>query len=282
MELGAAGDALKDYGQTIEGLGYDYILTPDHVVGSSPQRDDGQSIWVTNQHAFLDPFVFFGYLASATQTLGFATGILILPQRQTVLVAKQAALVDFLSGGRLRLGVGVGWNELEYKALNKSFQDRGKRYDEQVELLRALWTQPLVTFRGEYHKVLDAGINPMPVQRPIPLWFGGWSEAALSRAGRLGDGWVVGGGSPSEAAEAIDKLHQTLWKNDRSAEDLGIDAWININEGTLTEWSSLIDRWRDLGATHITIFTAGEAPQSMDRHLELLRQFQEAGLTSPI
>src|SRR5690606_34184587 len=142
----------------------------------------------TFKDPFQEPFVLFGYLAGLTQRLELVTGILILPQRETALVAKQAAQVDVLSGGRLRLGVGIGWNEIEYEAMNFSFRNRGKRIEEQIEVLRRLWTEPLVKFDSQWHHINDAGINPMPVQRPIPIWFGGGADVVLQRMARIGDG----------------------------------------------------------------------------------------------
>ena len=186
-EIGADPAAIRDYAQAVQAMGYRHILIYDHVLGASTaSRPEWRGAY-TSETLFHEPFVLYGYLAALTN-LELVTGVIILPQRQTALVAKQAAEVDVLSGGRLRLGVGVGWNEVEYQGLNESFHNRGARCDEQIAVLRALWTQPVVTFHGRWHHIEEAGIKPLPVQQPIPIWIGGHSEAALKRAGRLGDG----------------------------------------------------------------------------------------------
>ncbi|MBX7251491.1 MAG: LLM class F420-dependent oxidoreductase, partial [Candidatus Promineofilum sp.] len=184
--------AVRDYAQTAEALGFSHILAYDHVLGANPDRPGGWTGPYTYQTPFMEPFVLFSHMAAVTTHLGFATGILILPQRETALVAKQAATLDVLCGGRLRLGIGTGWNEVEYVALGQDFHTRGRRQEEQIEVLRALWTQELVTFKGRWHDIPDAGLNPLPVQRPIPLWFGGHADVVLRRLARLGDGWMPG------------------------------------------------------------------------------------------
>ena len=189
-EFGDDPNAMKDYAQTVEGLGYSHVLAYDHVLGANPNRPGGWNGPYTHETAFMEPLTLFAYMAAVTQKLGFTTGIIILPQRQTALVAKQAACLDILCNGKLRLGVGLGWNEVEYVALNEDFHNRGKRIEEQVELLRKLWTEPLVTFNGRWHTIQDAGLKPMPVQQPIPIWFGGHADPVLQRVARLGDGWM--------------------------------------------------------------------------------------------
>src|SRR5579883_498792 len=190
IEFGNDPEAIKDYAQAAEGMGYDYLLIYDHVLSAHPEREPKLTGPYTHEHPFHEPFVLFGFLAGATKRLQLTTGILILPQRQTALVAKQAAEIDVLSKGRLRLGIGLGWNYVEYEALGTDFKTRGRRVEEQVEVLRKLWTEPLVTFRGKDHVISNAGLNPMPIQRPIPIWFGGAAEPALRRAARLADGWM--------------------------------------------------------------------------------------------
>jgi probable F420-dependent oxidoreductase len=172
-EYGNDPVAIRDYAQTAEGLGFSHVVAYDHILGANPNRPGGWQGPYTYQSAFQEPFVLFSFMAAATHTLEFTPGIIILPQRQTALVAKQAATLDVLSGGRLRLGVGLGWNEVEYISLGEDFHTRGQRIEEQLLLLRQLWTQPLVEFSGSWHTIPDAGINPLPVQRPIPIWFGG-------------------------------------------------------------------------------------------------------------
>ena len=190
IEFGNDPAAIRDYAQTAEDLGYSHILAYDHVLGANPERPGGWEGPYTHQPAFHEPFVLFSFMAAVTQRIGFTTGIIILPQRQTALVAKQATTLDVLSNGGLRIGVGLGWNQVEYTSLNQDFHNRGRRIEEQVELMRLLWTQPLVTFMGRWHSVPDAGINPLPIQQPIPVWFGGHAEAVLQRTARLGDGWM--------------------------------------------------------------------------------------------
>src|ERR1700749_4322769 len=201
-EIGADAGAVRAYAENVEGLGFAPLLAYDHVVGADPKIHDGWDGFYDVHDTFHEPLVTFGYLAAVTSSLELVTGVVILPQRQTVLVAKQAAEVDLLSGGRLRLGVGLGWNAVEYEALGEDFSTRGKRCEEQVELMRKLWTEPSVTFSGSYHHVTGAGLAPLPVQRPIPVWFGAASPRAFRRAGRLGDGWfpMVGPGPKLEEA----------------------------------------------------------------------------------
>src|ERR687892_732444 len=190
-EIGSDPAVIPDYAQAAEGAGYDHLLVFDHVLGGKVERFDklGRRPPYTDESPFHEVFVLFGYLAACTQRLELVTGIVILPQRQTALVAKQAAAVDVLTGGRLRLGVGIGWNDVEYEALGEDFHNRGRRSAEQIELLRLLWTQEVVNFEGRYHKITYAGINPLPVQQPIPLWFGGGAPQVVKRLARLGDGW---------------------------------------------------------------------------------------------
>ena len=210
FEFGTDPAAVREYAQTAEGLGYRHIGADDHVIGPNPERPGGWTGWVTYRTQFHEPFTLFCFMAAVTRTVEFETCVLLLPQRQTVLAARQAAEVDILSGGRLRLGVGLGWNEIEYIALNEDFHTRGRRIEEQIDLLRKLWTQPLVDFHGRWHTIPDAGINPLPVQRPIPIWIGGQSEPAIRRAARLGDGWLPLYDSAEEARPGLALLNQCL------------------------------------------------------------------------
>ena len=182
--------AIRDYAQAAESLGYSHVLAYDHILGANPDRPGGWSGPYTYQTPFIEPFLLFSYMAAAAHRLGFISGVIILPQRETTLVAKQAAVLDVLCGGRFRLGVGTGWNEVEYIAAGYDFHTRGRRQEEQIEVLRLLFTQELVTFKGRFHDIPDAGLNPLPVQRPIPIWLGGHADAVLRRVARLGDGWL--------------------------------------------------------------------------------------------
>lgn len=273
-EVGGDVGAVKAYAQTAEELGYDYLLAYDHVLGANPDRPGGWSGY-TYTDSFHEPFVLFGYWAALTTTVELTAGVLVLPQRQTALVAKQAAEVDLLSNGRLRLGIGVGWNRVEYEALNVDFRQRGKRYDEQIELLNLLWTEPLVTYQGTYHTVSDAGLNPLPVQRPIPLWFGGRAEVALRRMARYGAGWMASGASPDEAERTLEKIHGYMAEYGRSPDEFGLDVWISVSQDGPDAWPALIERWRSLGVTHLGINTMNAGYQTIDQHLETVRRFRE-------
>src|SRR5205814_928683 len=275
-EFGNDIQAIKDYAQTAEGLGYDYLLVYDHVLGAHPAREPKLTGPYTYEHPFHEPMVFFGFLAAVTTGLELVTGILILPQRQTALVAKQTAEVDVLSGGRLRLGIGIGWNYVEYDALGEDFHTRGRRVEEQVEVLRKLWTQPLVTYRGTQHVIDNAGLNPMPIQRPIPIWFGGAAEPALRRAAKLADGWMPAGRPPNDVVnKLIDKLQNYLDEAGRDRKSFGIDPWISIQGLQKDEWRRRVEAWRALGATHIAVDTMRAGFTSPQAHIDAIRSFRD-------
>jgi probable F420-dependent oxidoreductase len=275
-EFGNDPHAIKDYAQTAEALGYDYLLVYDHVLSAHPARDRKLTGPYTHEHPFHEPFVLFGFLAGVTTRLQLTTGIVILPQRQTALVAKQAAEVDVLSSGRLRLGVGLGWNHVEYEALGMDFQTRGRRMEEQVAVLRKLWTEPLVTYRGAAHTIDNAGLNPMPIQRPIPIWFGGAAEPALKRAARLADGWMPAGRKPDEAMKhLIEQLDKFLAAAGRDRQKFGIDPWISIQGAQKDEWRRRVEAWRQLGATHVAVDTMRAGLTSPQAHIDAIRSFRE-------
>src|SRR5918992_2832003 len=213
-EIGSDAPAIRDYAQAAEELGFRHVLAYDHVIGANPTSRPGWKPAYSHLDKFHEPFVLFGYLAGVTTKIELVTGIIILPQRQTVLVAKQSATLDILSGGRLRLGIGIGWNPVEYEALGENFKNRGRRSEEQIEVMRRLWTHELVSFEGKWHRITDAGLNPLPIQRPIPIWFGGYVDPVLRRIGRMADGWVmVGGaglGSPTAHIDAMRKVSEEL------------------------------------------------------------------------
>ena len=274
--------AVGEYTQAVEELGYAHLLAYEHVLGANPLRPGGWSGPYTHRDPFLEPFVLFAYMAALTQHLEFVTGILILPQRPAVLVAKQAATLDVLCGGRLRLGLGNGWNEIEYTALGENFHNRGKRMEEQVEVMRQLWTQPLVTFNGRWHTLPDAGLNPLPVQRPIPLWFGGHAEAVLARAARLGDGWMPNYRTALEAAPALETLRRLLGEAGRDPAAFGIEARMNLKTFAPPEWQAHLAAWQQAGATHFSVNTMGCGYQTPQQHIAALRQFAQAvGLSCP-
>lgn len=276
FEFGTDADAVRDFAQAVEGLGFDHIGADDHVIGPNPDRPGGWTGWVTYKTAFYEPLVLFSFMAAVTQKLAFNTWVLLLPQRQTVLVAKQAATLDILSKGRLRLALGVGWNEIEYISLNADFHTRGHRLEEQVLLLRQLWTQELVDFQGRWHTIPDAGINPLPVQRPIPLWFGGQSEAAIRRMARLGDGWMPLYSSAQEARPGLDLLERCLEEAGRSRDDFGLEARIPYGSGDPSVWQQLLQDWQAAGATHAILQTTNCGFTTPTAHMEALRRFAEA------
>ena len=220
---------------------------------------------------FHEPFVLFGYIAAIT-SLELVTGIIILPQRQTALVAKQAAEVDLLTGGKFRFGVGLGWNAVEYEALGKNFHDRGRRMEEQMQLMRRLWTEPTVTHEGPSERVTGAGLAPLPVQRPIPIWIGGSSKPAYRRAGRLADGWFpqVRPGAPLDEARAI--VESAATEAGRDPSTIGIEGRVSVGD----KLSDHVERWRNAGATHLSINTMGAGFRTVDEHLDALAKAAEA------
>ncbi len=268
--------ALRDYAQTVEGLGFSYVDAYDHVLGANPNRPGGWRGPYTFESSFLEPFVLFSYVAAFTRNLRLATNIIILPQRQTALVAKQAATLDVLSGGRVRLGIGLGWNEVEYLALHENFHNRGRRSEEQVSVLRALWTQPLIDFRGRWHTIPDAGINPLPIQRPIPIWMGGSAENALRRIARLADGWMCNLRSPEDARPAVQQLFRFLQEAGRDPAGFPIEARLPYGDGSGETWRALMRRWQDLGATYFSVNTMGHGFNSPAAHLKALQAFAAA------
>jgi probable F420-dependent oxidoreductase len=276
VEIGHDPLAIADYAQAVEALGYTHILVFDHVLGANPERPGGWKGPYTYRHAFHEPFVLFGFLAAATQRIQLVTGILILPQRQTALVAKQAAAVDVLSAGRLRLGVGVGWNQVEFESLNEDFSSRGKRAEEQIALMRALWTQDLVTFRGQWHRVSDAGINPLPVQRPIPIWMGGESEPVVRRAARLADGWMPHFRPGPEAQAVVDRLHSLVREAGRDPATFGVEGRMTLAQVPPEQRAREMAAWRSMsGITHLCVHTVGLRLKTPAEHVRALEQFRK-------
>lgn len=277
-EIGADPAAIRDYVQAVEALGYSHIVAFDHVLGANPAHRPGW--WgYTHHDMFHEPFVLFGYLAAQTR-LELVTAVIILPQRQTALVAKQAAEVDVLTGGNFRLGVGVGWNPVEYEALGMDFHARGRVVEEQIEVMRLLWSQEIVTYHGRYHTIEEAGLNPLPLRRSIPLWLGGSTDALLRRVARLGDGWFPQGRPDEQMAATLERLRGYIREAGRDAASVGIEARMSASSGDLDEWVRQTNAWRALGATHISINTMGAnyTPRykSLDEHIAALRRYKEA------
>jgi probable F420-dependent oxidoreductase len=268
-ELPTDTGAVRAYAEGVEQLGFSHLLAYDHVLGADTRVHRNWRGPYDLHTTFREPFVLFGFLAAITK-LELVTGIIILPQRQTALVAKQAAEVDLLTDGRFRLGVGIGWNAVEYEALGMSFAERGRRSEEQVELLRRLWQEESVTFTGRYDTVTGAGLAPLPVQRPIPVWFGGSSEPAYRRMGRLADGWFpqVPPGPRLDEAKAVLDAAATAAGRDPSS--IGMEGRISWGPGGAETLADHAARWRSAGASHLTVNTMGAGLRSVDDHLGAL------------
>jgi probable F420-dependent oxidoreductase len=269
-ELGGDPAVVRAYGQRVEELGFTHILAYDHVVGADPSVHQGWQGPYDIDTTFHEVFVMFGYLAAVT-SLELVTGVIILPQRQSVLVAKQAAEVDLLTGGRFRLGVGLGWNAVEFEALGENFTNRGKRSEEQVEVMRRLWTERSVTFNGKYHTVTGAGLAPMPNHRPIPVWFGAASDRALERAGRLGDGWFPMVGPGPGLDHAREQVKRGAVAAGRDADSLGMEGRVNWT-GDRDKAAADIATWKAAGATHLSVNTMSAGLAAVDDHLAALEQ----------
>ncbi len=274
-EIGIDAGVTRAYAQAVEGMGFSYIDVLDHVLGADVTNRPDWTGAYTSKDIFHEPMVTLGFLAGVTTTIEMFTGVLVLSQRQTALVAKQLAEVDVLSGGRLRVGVGVGWNEVEYEALGSDFKTRGRRLTEQFAVLRELWTKESVTFHGQWHDISEAGINPLPVQRPIPLWMGGSSEAALRRAGTLADGWVPTFFPLDTGAAVLEKLLSYVAESGRDPKTFPFEARQRVTEGTPEEWAHSYESWKRLGATHFLVDTRRGNLSSVDAHVKLMEQFMQ-------
>jgi probable F420-dependent oxidoreductase len=269
-EFGNDPIAIRDYAQAVEGMGYTSILAYDHVIGASLATRPNWTGPYNSDTPFHEIFVLFGYLAAVTQRVELVTGVVILPQRQTALVAKQAAEVDVLSGGRLRLGIGVGWNHVEYDVLNENFRNRGARSEEQIAVLRALWAEPVVNFTGRWHMIDNAGINPLPVRRSIPIWIGGYAEETLDRIGRIGDGWTVFRVPDEKLRAQIERIHAAAVAAGRDPAAIGIEGQISLGRMPESDWAEYADRWRAIGADAMTVNTMGMGLKTPQEHIDML------------
>jgi probable F420-dependent oxidoreductase len=284
-DIGGDPGPMREFAQAAEAEGYDDLMLPDHVLGanvaSRPNWEPGRT---TSANLFHDPFVAFAFLAACTTRIGFSTQVMILPQRQTVLVAKQAACLDVLCGGRFRLGVGVGWNEVEFVGLGENFHDRGRRSEEQVQVMQALWREPHVTFKGRWHTIEDAGINPLPPRRRIPIWFGGHVDATLRRIAKWGDGWMMLSHPPDESARAaFATLRRYVEAEGRNPATVGIEVWVSTGSGAEAEWREEFRFWKAAGVTHVTLNNTYAryhhkriAGRAMADHLEAMRRWRDA------
>ncbi|NKB57794.1 MAG: TIGR03619 family F420-dependent LLM class oxidoreductase [Alphaproteobacteria bacterium] len=267
--------AIRDWAMAVEELGYDYIDVPDHVLGVDRQsRPDFEGPYDISD-AFHETFVTLGYLAAITERVRLRSAVLILPQRQTALVAKQAAEVDVLSGGRFDLGVGVGWNSVEYEALNEDWKTRGSHQTEQLEAMQRLWTNDVVNYNGKFHNFNGIGLNPRPIQQPIPIWFGGSADATLRRAVRYGAGWIPLGKPDVDAVSRLTALCGYLEAAGRDPDGFGIECWIRTTRRDPDSWARAANAWRDIGATDVTLYTSGTDIETVADQIDALRAFKE-------
>jgi probable F420-dependent oxidoreductase len=279
-DIGGDPATVLEFGRGLEHLGYDFLEAPDHVLGAA-QGEPGQTV---ADGLFHDPFVLLGFLAGALKTLQFSTGVLILPQRQTALVAKQAASLAVLCGERFRLGIGVGWNPIEFTGLNENFHNRGRRSEEQVEVMQALWAQRHITVKGRWHTIEDAGINPRPESGRVPIWYGGHHEHTLPRIAKWGDGWMPNAYPPDQSAlDVFAQLRRLTEQAGRDPAAVGIEVWTSCGTGKPADWKREVAFWKQAGASHICLTTTFNrrhhtriAGRSLADHLAALRQYREA------
>ncbi len=283
LEIGTDPDAIAKFARTVEELGYDHLVIFDHVLGADSSRPEGWTGPYDHRSMFHEPFVLYGYIAAITTRLQLATAVIVLPQRQTALVAKQAAEVDVLSHGRLILGVGIGWNAVEYEALGMSFTNRGRRIEEQIAVMRALWTGEVVDFKGRWHRIDRAGLNPLPVQRPIPIWMGGgWDrferkivEPALRRIARIADGWFTHLPANDDNRAVMDAFRRLVQEEGRDPAKVPVEGRLPAAKSGPEEWKRGIEAFREMGMTGVELNTMGAGYRSLDEHLQALRQFRE-------
>ena len=282
LEIGTEPDVIATYARTVEELGYDHLVIFDHVLGADSRRPGGWSGVYDHRSTFHEPFVLYGYLASITTRVKLATAIIVLPQRQTALVAKQAAELDILSRGRLILGVGIGWNQVEYEALGMDFTNRGKRIEEQVAVLRLLWTEEVVDFKGRWHRVDRAGLNPLPVQRPIPVWMGGgWDrqtrtvvEPVLRRIARIADGWFTHLPANEDGRAGMAAFRRVVQEVGRDPAKLPVEGRLLAARSGVEDWKKGVETFREIGMTGVELNTMGAGYRSIDEHLDALRRFR--------
>lgn len=287
-EIGADPIVIRDFAQAVEDLGFDKLLAYDHVVGADVSNRPDWAMPYTHETMFHEPLSLFSYLAGLTRRLILMSGVIVLPQRQTVLFAKQAANVDVFSGGRLRLGVGIGWNSVEYEALNVDFSSRGRIFEDQLRLLRRLWTEPSLTEHGEFHSISEAGINPLPVQRPIPLIIGGPSEIAQRRAARMGDGWVPVIKDRTQAEQAVERFRTLVLEAGRDPgrvrleNNIILGAKLGMSKRGIADALEEARAWQDAGARGVTFDIMDMGFERPDEHIQFVRRLaQELQLDAP-
>ncbi len=278
-QLDIANDrhTIAHYARTVQELGFRHILAYDHVLGGDHAHHHPKLVNRYDERStFHEVFVLFGYLAAVAPDLEMVTGVLILPQRQTALVAKQAATLDVLTEGQTRLGVGIGWNDIEYQALNESFKNRARRYEEQIDLLRRLWTDPVISYEGTWHTIDHAGVQPPSIQRPIPIWIGGTAEAAVRRAARVADGFFPNSVDQETQERNLAIIREELERTGRDPASFGLEPRISLGNKTPDDWKREFEWWRDRGITHLSINTMGAGYTSIDDHLDGLATALEA------
>jgi probable F420-dependent oxidoreductase len=282
-DIGGDPDTVRDYAQGFEALGFDFLEAPDHVLGANIASRPNWAGGNTSEDLFHDPFVLLSYLTPITK-LGFSTGVLIVSQRQTALVAKQAACLDVLCKGRFRLGIGVGWNDVEYVGLNENFHNRGRRSEEQAQVMRELWKDKHVTFKGKYHTIDDAGINPRPASGKVPLWYGGHHEHTLPRIAKWGDGWMPNAYPPDQTAlDIFGQLRKLTEAAGRDPKSVGIEVWTSCGAGSEADWRKEAAFWKQAGASHLCLTTTFHrrhhhriAGKSLTDHLAAAKRYRDA------
>jgi len=274
-EIGTDPQAIKDYAQGVEELGVTHLLIYDHVLGADRDRPGGFEGPYDKDVAFHEPFTTFAFIAAVTKKLDMITTVMILPQRQTVLVAKQAAELAILSNNRFKLGIGVGWNAVEYTGLNENFKNRGKRQEEQVELMRLLWESEVLEYKGDYHHIDKASINPRP-SKSVPIWFGGGAPQLIERCADLGDGWIPLMGPNEAARKTLAAIKEKRKSKGLDWDNFGVQAQAQYAGGDAERWNKHAEKWRDLGASHLAIATHNAEPTNVDGHLGRIKEYLNA------
>ena len=274
-EIGTDPQAIKDYAQGVEELGVTHLLIYDHVLGADRDRPGGFEGPYDKDVAFHEPFTTFAFIAAVTKSLDMITTVMILPQRQTVLVAKQAAELAILSNNRFKLGIGVGWNAVEYTGLNENFKNRGKRQEEQVELMRLLWESEVLEYKGDYHHIDKASINPRP-SKSVPIWFGGGAPQLIERCADLGDGWIPLMGPNEAARKTLAAIKEKRESKGLDWDNFGVQAQAQYAGGDAERWNKHAEKWRNLGASHLAIATHNAEPTNVDGHLVRIKEYLNA------
>lgn len=274
-EIGTDPQAIKDYAQGVEELGVTHLLIYDHVLGADRDRPGGFEGPYDKDVAFHEPFTTFAFIAAVTKKLDMITTVMILPQRQTVLVAKQAAELAILSNNRFKLGIGVGWNTVEYTGLNENFKNRGKRQEEQVELMRLLWESEVLEYKGDYHHIDKASINPRP-SKSVPIWFGGGAPQLIERCADLGDGWIPLMGPNEAARKTLAAIKEKRKSKGLEWDNFGVQAQAQYAGGDAERWNKHAEKWRNLGASHLAIATHNAEPTNVDGHLGRIKEYLNA------